>query len=320
MNLILLLTGILNLFPPPDTADRKYYEQSYDCIESEINNNGSFKKAVFSCENAFYQHQLSQEEFDVELNKLEKIVQLYRESVYLTSRRQSDSINETLNLAIFHTLSDTVFCYNDATGYIHFPIRYNFRDPLAKQDWSNMFVSRLLVNNEGNCHSFSYLYKILADQLGAHCWLSLAPNHVYIRNYSEKTGWYNTDLTSASFPTDAWMMTTGYITTQSIKSGMYMDTLSNQQMIALCALDLAKEYEVQTHQYEDGFILKCCDLVLRYHTVNSMALLLKAETLKRIYFKQIQSNDPLSAATYDTMNQLYITLARLGYREMPQNK
>jgi len=33
--------------------------------------------------------------------------------------------------------------------------------------------------------------------------LSLAPNHIYIKNYSEKIGWYNTELTSATFPTDA---------------------------------------------------------------------------------------------------------------------
>jgi hypothetical protein len=185
-------------------------------------------------------------------------------------------------------------------------------------DWSNMFVTRLLQTNEGNCHGFSYLYKILADQLGANCWLSLAPNHIYIRNYSENNGWYNTELTSSCFPTDAWLMTSGYITTQSIKSGMYMDTLSNQQAIALCILDLAKEYEVQTHQYEDGFIIKCCDLVLKYHPVNPIALLLKAETLKKVYFKQIKLKDPHSTGTYDVMSMLYLTLARLGYREMPQ--
>lgn len=49
MNLIFLLTGLLTVYSQPatDTSVRKYYEESFDAIESEIGKNGSFKKAVF---------------------------------------------------------------------------------------------------------------------------------------------------------------------------------------------------------------------------------------------------------------------------------
>ncbi|WP_343669072.1 hypothetical protein [Chitinophaga sp.] len=71
-----------------------------------------------------------------------------------------------------------------------------------------------------------------------------------------------------------------------------MDTLSNQQNIALCVSDLAKGYEQQSHNYYDGFILKCCDLALSYYPLNVQAILLNAETIKRIYLKQKAKAEP----------------------------
>jgi len=97
-----------------------------------------------------------------------------------------------------------------------------------------------------------------------------------------------------------------------------MDILSNQQSIALCMLDLAKGYEVKTHNYYDGFILNCCDLVLQYHAVNPMALPLKAETLKKIYLKQVGLKQTEAALTYKKMEEAYIDLVKLRYREMPE--
>lgn len=83
-------------------------------------------------------------------------------------------------------------------------------------------------------------------------------------------------------------------------------------------MDLAKGYEFQTKNYYDGFIIKCCNLVLQYHPVNVQAMLLKAETLKRIYEKQKSDKDSEAAETYNQMEQLYIKMFDLGYREMPE--
>jgi len=97
-----------------------------------------------------------------------------------------------------------------------------------------------------------------------------------------------------------------------------MDTLSDQQSIAQCVLDLAKGYEYQTKNYYDGFILKCCDLTLQYHPLNVQAILLKAEVLKRMYEKQLKENDKVASQTYTEMEKLYVQLFELGYREMPE--
>lgn len=298
-------------------SDITNYESSLNILSNLLFTNGSFKKSVFIVEKTF-DTSLKESEFNEAFNLLYKISNSYVASIKVVDYNQRDKSNFLENIAVYKTIHDTTFAFVDTSfvGNLHFT--YSFTDPLGRQDWSNMFVTKLLATHQGNCHSLAYLYKILADEVGAKCWLSLAPNHIYIKNYSEKIGWYNTELTSGTFPTDAWVMVTGYVNPEAIKSGLYMDTLSNQQSIALCVLDLAKEYEFQTHNYYDGFILKCCDLVLQYHSVNPMALLLKAETLKKIYLHEREMQFPKPTVTFNEMQNAYITLAKLGYREMPE--
>ncbi len=222
-----------------------------------------------------------------------------------------------LNHSIFTFISGEIVIKFDSLKIITAPFVYDFEDPKGDKDWTNTFVTTLLSTHKGNCRSLTYLYKILADELGAKCWLALAPNHIYIRNYSKQIGWYNTELTSGTFPTDAWIAATGYVNADAIRSGVYMDTLSNQQAIGLCILDLAHGYLRQTNNYTDSFVLRCCNLVLQYHSINPEALLTKAEVLKRMYLLQKEKNNPNAQATYDEMEQTYITLVKLGYREMP---
>lgn len=294
------------------------YENAFQNIHWLLKTNGSFKQAVFTVENAFDNNILSEKDFFEFIDAIALFAKNRKLRYHLRQYSYNDGENYLLNRAIASTLFDTLTVkIGKIKGNTTF-FSYNFSDPLGKTDWSNMFVSKLLISHKGNCHSLAYLYKILADELGANCWFSLAPNHIYIRNYSRQIGWYNTELTSGTFPTDAWIAATGYVSTDAIRSGIYMDTLSNQQSIALCVLDLAKGYEFQTHNYYDGFILKCCDLVLQYHPVNPMALLLKAETLKKVYLKQSDEKDIEAASTHAEMEKAYITLARLHYREMPE--
>ncbi len=49
-----------------------------------------------------------------------------------------------------------------------------------------------------------------------------------------------------------------------------------------------------------------------------MALLLKAETLKKVFLKEQAEKYPRPTTTYNEMQNAYITLAKLGYREMPE--
>jgi hypothetical protein len=301
-------------------GDYKIYNNTYDTLNKILieNKSQSFVKSVFLVENAYLSNNLDFNKFYSYINDAISLIKVWQSENSIGNYYYTDSFNLSKNYGVYVFLKDTIKVVYQGKEYSHLPYTYDFNDFFGYQDWSNMFVTKLLATHKGNCHSLPYLYKILADELGATCWLSLAPNHMYIKNRCKKTGWYNTELTSGEFPIDAWIATSGYVPIDAIRSGIYMDTLSNQQAIALCVLDLAKGYEHQTKNYEDGFILKCCDLVLQYHPVNVQAILLKAETLKHIYEKQQLAKDDKATATYSQMEELYTQLFTLGYREMPE--
>lgn len=173
------------------------------------------------------------------------------------------------------------------------------------------------------------MYKILAEELGVTVHLTLAPNHIYIKNYSQKTGWYNTELTSASFPIDAWLMASGYVHMDAIRNEIYMDTLSQQESLALTLLDLAQGYERKFGVQDGEFILKAADKALEVNPNFINALLLKAETQKNLFegkmlMKSVVDPNILIQQDEDArtlfleMQNIYVKIHQLGYRQMPE--
>jgi hypothetical protein len=196
------------------------------------------------------------------------------------------------------------------------PYRYDFDDFNGDRDWRKMFVSKLLDTHTGNCHSLPFLYKILADETGAPTWISLAPNHIYLKQRNAQTGWYNTELTSYQFPMDSWLMASGYISRETVVSGIYMDTLTAKQNIVLCLVDLAKGYERKVGRVAaEPFVSKCVDLALQHfpHYIN--AQLLQAETLRHKFERQTSKQN--AQQVYAAMEAAYTRIFETGYREMP---
>lgn len=314
-------------FASTTTAQNVLLDSSYQYAFSSINamlsnreGNASFKRAVFLTENAFYDNRLSYRDFDGQINKLTELVSTLAMSNQLFRYKSQDSLEANKNFTIYRILKDTIeILLSDSKKYKLLPYTFDFDDFFGEKNWVKMFVTKLLITNSGNCHSMAYLYKILADELGVkNAWLSFAPHHIYIRNRCQGIGWYNTELTSGQFPVDAWIMASGYVSSDAVRSGIYMDTLSTQQAIANCALDLAKGYERKYKTYTDSFIVKCCDLTLKYHPLNINAIIYKAETLKKIYLIYEKENPALAATVYPDMEKLYVQAMDLGYKEMPE--
>lgn len=295
------------------------YKKALDSLRNLLEQKGTFKNAVIITEIAYTGDTAINAKINSDINFLTQLAIRWSTANPAKHYKHADSVNFQKNVAVYSVLKDTIKIKTDrGSGYLNLPFKYDFVDFTGNKDWQNMFVSKLLATHKGNCHSLPYLYKIIADELGATCWLSLAPNHVYIKNRCKSFGWYNTELTSGSFPIDAWIMASGYVPIEAVQNGIYMDTLSNQQAVALCVLDLAKGYERQTKNYYDGFIVECCDLVLKYHPNNVMAILLKAETMKKLYLKEQAEKYPKMTYTPVQMAKLYGQLFDLGYREMPE--
>jgi hypothetical protein len=302
----------------PADSLKANYQQCLDSLDHLLVENGALKKAVFLVENCYLEGGMSYIKFDSVIGKLSRIVTMRLLANPIREYHFDDSDNVGKNLSLFKTLKDTTTIILPGNKKYYFlPYTYDFNDFFGDQAWENMFVTKLLSTHTGNCHSLPYLYKILADEIGAKCWLALAPNHMYISNRCKQIGWYNTELTSGDFPIDAWIMASGYLPIVAVQNGIYMDTLSNSQSIALCMLDLAKGYEHKTGNYTDGFIIKCCDLSLRYFPLNVQAMLLKAKTLQRVYMLNAHPKTADAQDLYHQMESLYVKLFDLGYREMP---
>jgi len=287
----------------------------------------SFKKAVFITENAYFGDQLSEAGFNMEIERLVLLAKLWNSSNPLSGYPHQDSISFSMNRATFQVMTDTIFFGNNEVGNL--PYNYDFDDFFGDKDWSKMFVSKLMGTKKGNCHSMPYLYKILAEELGTEAYLSLAPNHVYIKQRSKKAGWYNTELTSKVFPIDAWIMTSGYVSRETILSSIYMDTLSQKQSISLCIADLAQGYKRKQLKDYEPFVLECMELALEYYPNFANGLLLKAETMKDKFENRREKlgaeypaelfDNPDDKDLFDEMEKTYLKLIKLGYREVPKS-
>jgi len=299
----------------------------FSCLEN--GESLSFKEAVFLVENTAMDNFGSIESFEKEVQHFVNLIILWNERNKRSLRYSGKDYDEVLlRSSIFHTLMDTTRILFKNDTLIQHPIRYDFDDIFGTNEWSNMFVTKLLQTGKGNCHSMPYLYKIICDELNISCHLALAPNHIYIKHRAEKGGWYNTELTSASFPMDAWLMASGYISLEAVQKGIYLDTLSEKESISLCVLDLAQGYN---HKYPDNdgaFVIECCDLALKHFPDYVNAILLKAETslkqlqamqreMKYTYLKEVTAI-PEGKAKWDEMNSLYMQLYKFGYRQMPE--
>ena len=310
-------------------AQEKYHS-TYNFINSMLSEeiSLSFKDAVFATEIAFYENNTDVEDLYNEIAVLVGLVEVFSNSDLIPYNKKDKDI-VVKHAGIFRIMCDSVVIPLDENRiFINSPHIYNFDDPFGQKDWSSMFVSKLLETGKGNCHSLPYLYKILADELEIPCYLAFAPNHIYIKSFSEQTGWYNTELTSGTFPVDAWIMASGYITLDAIRNGLYMDTLNTKQAIANCLVDLAHGYQQKFGRENPDFVIMCCSTALEYHPANINAMLTKAEAQKHyIDLKMKKQNvkkaedlfsDTTIAEMYSDMEQMYVKIHQLGYRRMPE--
>lgn len=287
----------------------------------------SFKKAVFITESAFSADTITFQQFDKAIQFLASRCRLI-ESQSKLSYTERDKAQVQKNFAVFKLMSDTVKYFLDSTKHIEtYPFTYDFNDFWGEVNWQQMFVTKLLRTGKGNCHSLPFLYKILAEEIGGKAYLALAPNHIYIKQQVKIGGWYNTELTSDQFPLDSWIMASGYIHLSAIQNGVYMDTLSAKQSLAVCLIDLAKGYE-RKFMTDTDFLLTCADLALAYYPNYTNALILKAETKKKKFEQMMEKsnakyasqmfNNPEAKNLFEEMEKLYLHIHQIGYRMMPK--
>ena len=312
----LCFTLCINLIYSQKQIDE--FQHTFEKIDNMLVNSNelNFKKAVFEVENISSDNQLKEDVFN---NTVQLYTSICRGIIASGNIEypENDKEKATAQCAVFEFMTDSIPLKTGDGVIMHFPFQYNFDDFAGQKDWSNMFVSTLMQTKKGNCHSLPYLYKMIMDELGQPAYLSLAPNHIYIKAQNKRVGWYNIELTCGDFPTDAWLMASGYIHTDALRNGIYMDTLSTKQSVCLCLVDLAQGYQSKFGIQDGSFILKCCETALTYFPKYINAMLSKAETLTALY-KQSEKDSEPGKKLFAQMNEMYKHIYELGYRKMPQ--
>jgi len=284
---------------------------------SKAENLPIFERAVFLTENAWYGGKLDSVAFDLSIRSMaHPCERVGKEAVVIRNEKRERPL--ALQYAIDQLLKDTIQIASQEGIFRTQPYRYNIQDFDGRVDWSNQFVTKLLAEGQGTCRSLPYLYKILSDRLELETWLSLAPNHIYIKHRDagkRSEGWqrrmHNVELTNGSFPTDGWLMAPGYITLTSIREGLYMRGLTDKESVVQCVIDLANGYTRQSGQLSDGFVTECVALALPYDSLNINARLLEIRLAREAWQKSGKKRD------LQTLEALCKQLVAQGYREMP---
>ncbi|WP_394678718.1 hypothetical protein [uncultured Sphingobacterium sp.] len=297
------------------SQDNRFYNDAYLTIDNMLNDKQkySFKTAVLSVENAYYQGKLDTVEVDRKIKFMANFCKTIVRNRDLTyNERDKETVSKYA--AIFSVICEEtpILINQDTVRYK--PFSYDFQDVFGHKDLTSLFVSKLVTTQKGNCNSLPYLYKILAEELGVKANLALAPNHIYIKHNIKSIGWYNTELTSGIFPQDAWLMASGFIHLNAIENGVYMKALDNRESLGLCLVDLANAYKRSFPDNDGTFAIKCAERALQISPNLITALLLKAETHK----EQMVKSDPKSKELLASLNKEYNHIHKIGYRNMPE--
>lgn len=254
----------------------------------------------------------------------------YVSQLFMKREKLPPSDNLSKIMAIFHIMADTTI--TKVPGYEQefttYPMLYDFEDPWGRNDYTKMFVTKLISTGTGNCSSLPKLFLMIAEQMGAEASLAFAPEHTYVKFQGHFGEWHNVELTNQIFTTDDHIMEWGWVKSEAVKSGIYMTPISKKELIAHSVSELA-----MAHQKMFGntpFLEKCTDLTLQHYPISITALMVKANYYtalmqsitaqyqdKGLSFDQIQ-NDPKAMSVYQEMTSLYQAIDDLGYAEVPE--
>lgn len=304
-------------------AKDKFYRAAFDSVNEMLSGKRppDLKKTIFMVENAWYANKASYKEFS---EKIEAKVRVIKQII---RQEKLDSTNNlALNYAIQKLFSVPVrYKAKNGTIKVNSPFTYDFDDYEGAKDYSKQFVSKLLYTGKGQCHSMPLLYLILAQEIGAKASIAYSPHHSYIAFPDNSGNWYNFECTSGMFTSYSFIMGSGYIKAEAVKSGIYTVPAALKQLIAGQLTDLANQHHALFGM--DDFQLQCAKKTLEYFPNNIMAISIvsnhqTAKTGVAIhkagYPKIADFNKyPGLRKEFEKRNELYSYMDNLGYAEMP---
>lgn len=313
-----------NLPSLSNVAGTKHYYDVFEKMQKLDNLNFSTKDVNFDIENAYFENKINKKEFDQTIKQTgEFLIAKMKELGYDLNS------NSAKNFMLFKYFSETLQVKGFKTK--HFPLKYDFDDYRGQKDWSKMFVTKLLKSGSGQCHSMPLLYLTLAEEINAEAFLTLAPEHSYIKfqdDVSKK--WFSLELTNGMFSTTSFVLSSGFIKAEALQNKIYMQNLSKVELLSYFYTDLANGYK---HKFGyDDFVQKVVYKALELDPKNVFAQMLLSDfnTINFEYacskigvnprdskqLQKIKNYPEIVELLIKTKNQ-YKTVDDLGYEQMP---
>jgi hypothetical protein len=298
------------------------YREVFDNMQTLNIENYSVKDVVFKIENAFTNNLQDKTEFDqIIKNSGEFLISKMNELNY------DINSNTAKNFMLFQFFSETLQLKSN--GIKHLPLKYDFEDYRGVKDYSKMFVTKLLRTQTGQCHSLPLLYLILAEEIRAEAYLSICPEHSYIKFQGENGKWYNVELTNAMFTSSTSILNSGFIKAEAMQNEIYMQNHTKPQLLSRLYSDLASGY---IHKFGyDEFIEKVVNKSLEIYPQNITSQMIKSnyETERFKYVLQqigvtpekkqsiqLLEKYPEAIEVLEKRNEQYTTIDNLGFETM----
>lgn len=297
------------------------------------NSTPSLAKAFYITETAWGKPYLSEKEYYNVIYKSAAFIKKWMQQNKYNMNNNDDKQKAIQKFMSEHLSVTNVIKGKDGnvtlTKENHQPFFYDYDDYQAEKDHRNFFVTKCLATGGGQCSSLPMVYLLLAEQLNTPAYLTFAPNHSFIKYTNNKGEIENYEPTSNWHINDLWYQQNLFISADAIRSGIYLDTLNKQKIIANCMLDLATEYIRKMPNDEGKFIQDCIweshFYFPKYNNINTYFIystLLKGWLSKYIAQQNITDlelikNDEFASKLQQEYKQNEAYIKELGYQDMP---
>lgn len=295
----------------------------------------SLAQAYYAMEAAYGESYLTPQEFDGIMRESAEFIKEWMRQNGLNLKDNAD-INHAVQQFMAKELSIVVPRQDKDNGptfstTTHQPFFYDYIDYQGDKDHRNFFLTKCLATGSGQCNSMPAVYLVLVEALGGTAYLSVAPNHSFIK-YPDKSGKLrNYEPTSHWNISDQWYQEHMFISQQAVKSGIYLSPYNKKQIIADIALQLAFGYFRKFGAADGEFIKQCIDMakaqfpkdnnILVYFTYSNLYGYELAQIMRRENLTRLSDipKSPAAQAAYRKWLDNEKRIAKLGYQDVPGN-
>jgi len=222
----------------------------------------SIADAYYLMESAYGESYMTAAEFHAVIKENADFIKTWMQQNNLKEKNNSD-----INYAVQQFMSQTLTVALPEKQKVddgptlrtvsHQPYFYDYVDFTGEKDHRNYFLTKCLATGSGQCNSMPAVYLVLVEALGGTAYLTVAPNHSFIK-YPDKTGRLrNYEPTSNWDISDQWYQENMFISQEAVKNGIYLAPMNKKQIVADVALQMAFGYFRKYGAADEKFIKAC---------------------------------------------------------------